>query len=101
MMSDWISVKERLPERNRYEGENTQDTREGVLVWVSYLSPCKEDRRDNCGWVRQAKLNWNGIWIDLDEETLLESTEGASITHWMPLPNPPQIENAPGSSREH
>ena len=86
MSDQWISVKDRLPEKYCYgSGSN-----EGVLVWVHYTPPYEHTDNDITGWVRQARLNWRGLWTDMDAETLLESPEGAVITHWMPLPAPPK-----------
>ena len=72
-MAEWISVKDRLPETNRW-----------VLVnWV-------------CEWhnksyesLRIAKLEKNGEWLTDDSEyPYLMADE--KITHWMPLPEEPK-----------
>ena len=61
-MSEWISVKERLPEETYL-----------VLVWDN-----------DCDQVAIASLqrdgSWcgDGVWKD------------ANVTHWMPLPEPPE-----------
>lgn len=56
-MSEWISVKDRLP-----------SSHEMVLVYcpreVTKIRPCSFS-------------NWDGA-------------EGLGISHWMPLPNPPE-----------
>lgn len=66
-MSDfgqWISVKERLPDR--YE-----------LVIVCFDGHCT-----GCGriaWVPKDQARW----------IVLESPKGRTVTHWMPFPAPP------------
>ena len=61
-VGDWISVKDRLPEkRGDYLIYNTDG-----IVWPYWYNP--EDKRwyDNCGYLTE------------------------SVTHWMPLPEPPK-----------
>jgi hypothetical protein len=62
--SQWISVKERLPE-NYYQD---------VLVY---------DSRDNCLFI--AVMTYKGEWIVPHYEDY-----EFNITHWMPLPEPPK-----------
>ena len=67
--SDWISVEERLPE-DRY----------WVLVWhTGYATPKKAKYKDDIP----------GLPI-----FLLDGDNGldGDITHWMPLPEPPEVE---------
>jgi hypothetical protein len=66
-LSQWVSVKDDLP---KDEGE--------YLVYVKWLNPLGE-------WVLEQML-WdfeNGKWGE-DEDVI--------ITHWMPLPAPPESE---------
>lgn len=71
-MSEWISVKERLPES-------------GIPVLVAYLGYRTGEQR--CDGV--AVVDNNGVWGWWDggnaEETVI-----VEITHWMPLPEPPK-----------
>lgn len=60
-MSEWISVKERLPERRRR-----------VLCWLSY--PDIEEI------IVENQYYGNGMW----------TVESEAVTHWMPLPEPPE-----------
>lgn len=59
-MSEWISVKDRLPEKK------------GIYVVLS----------KTCNIVYYDCLNWTGeAW---------ECAFGSKVTHWMPLPEPPE-----------
>ena len=60
----WISVKDRLPE----EGVR-------VLVWEKHGS----------AYVAYVNKQVSGVWQ-------IGDTNGAIITHWMPLPEPPEVE---------
>jgi len=80
-MSEWISVKERLPERIddyivvvklKYDWEREY----GVVVDVATFNPyCENPYIDGC---------WNTFndWY--------EGQEYIHVTHWMPLPEPPK-----------
>lgn len=79
-MPQWISVKERLPERNgEYivtacdEGEPYDEIiwNDTVVVWAEYYKGC-----------------W--IW----EENNTEYSLDGIVTHWMPLPEPPKGEKS-------
>ena len=69
-MSEWISVKDRLPETN-----------ELVLVIASgnpeknitLYGACELAEYDSGGWILEMWPEWMG----------------AVVTHWMPLPEPP------------
>ena len=82
-MSEWISVKERLPE----ELERTHPgwsycvrPSEDVLVYLRW------EKRQTVAWYSYA----DGNWATVDERTIYDYDE---ITHWMPLPEPPKEEN--------
>ncbi len=72
-MGEWISVKERLPEINRWVLANW------VCEWnnKSFESLCI------------AKLGKNGEWLTNDSEYPYFMSD-EKITHWMPLPEPPK-----------
>lgn len=68
----WIPVTERLPEEGvpvliNYIGTDGKVYADGVAVWTYY----------GCFW-------WEGSLADCDSEVAVP------ITHWMPLPEPPE-----------
>ena len=68
--TQWISVKERLPEINKSVLVNSLDfftTGEPVVIVGSYTGKA-----------------WHQDWCR-DDDDLIE------ITHWMPLPEPPKL----------
>lgn len=73
----WIPVTERLPENGvpvliNYIGNNDGKYHpDGTAAWTDY----------GCFW-------WDGSLKDCDTEVAVP------ITHWMPLPEPPEVENA-------
>lgn len=79
-MNTWISVKERLPEKNgeylAYYHNGLLEMRIGVVdyQWV-------DDK-----FAREACPKEGGYphWYDYADETI--------VTHWMPLPEPPKEE---------
>lgn len=75
-MSEWISVKDRLPES-------------GVPVLVTFVG-YTDNKLHSDGVARwEPDLNgYNGGW----EWTLDFSDATVEITHWMPLPEPPKEE---------
>ena len=65
----WISVEERLPEYNEY-----------VLCWYT--------DSDGLKWHTIGRFcEWNHLW-DLD--IAYDHDEKKIVTHWMPLPEPPE-----------
>ena len=62
----WISVKERLPEN-----------REDVLLCRKWWN---EIRNPQMGWYNDV----SGCWFDLSNREI------HNVTHWMPLPEPPE-----------
>lgn len=66
--SGWISVKERLPEKFC-----------GVLVYLDEIAPCTFV---TCGF-----YVGRGVW-----KMPGGATVGKGVTHWMPLPSAPEVE---------
>lgn len=69
-MTEWISVKDRLP-----------DFFDEVIVY------------DNCGYESLVSIAWrrsgsNGGWIW--DSRMSYPEELVNVTHWMPLPKPPE-----------
>jgi hypothetical protein len=71
---EWISVKERLPERQLYD-------------WV--LVQTKMVPEGYYGVPHIAELR-SGVWYSKEHDTPLEETCAVAVTHWMPLPEPPK-----------
>jgi hypothetical protein len=67
-MSEWISVKDRLP-----------DYVQQVLVYRTECFVCEVMEYRNGSW-----NIWNGEYFDSF------NSEFNDITHWMPLPEPPK-----------
>lgn len=95
-MSEWISVKDRLPKNRDIWGRYI------VCVLCSYFDVFGEPYDDK--FVIQANYDSNQkIWhldfedykeqlnalIDIDDAPV----EGHYVTHWMPLPEPPKEEH--------
>lgn len=75
-MSEWISVKDKLPEKGDYNDYLITD---GEHCYVGYY------RHDADAW--DSKLGWiQGMYADTGE------TYDINITHWMPLPELPNKE---------
>lgn len=73
----WIPVEERLPEN-------------GVPVLINYID-CNDGKYHPDGtaaWTDYGCFWWEGSLEDCDTEVTVP------ITHWMPLPEPPEAENA-------
>lgn len=73
-MNDWISVKERIP--------NLWET---VLIYIYNKKVCAAQRY--C----KATEHGDSWWKILDDGGSLPNwCDNADVTHWMPLPNPPE-----------
>ena len=95
----WISVKDRLPE------ELTPVN----VVWVNhnpqlYYSKIKDVPQSNATavyfsgswyWWDAVLIDWLGEYGQCDREESLVDKD-IEITHWMPLPEPPEVESGDG-----
>lgn len=84
-MSEWISVKDRLPEHDQNvlifaEGKSDYNFGDTVIE-ISHIGNQKffHDSPDNWCWIAP----WQYF------------TTNYEITHWMPLPQPPERESVP------
>ena len=68
-MSEWISVKDKMPELNTW-----------VLIYAKFTIPVFEMERGIRKTGDVYKSFYNGRF----------SKHGELVTHWMPLPNPPE-----------
>lgn len=75
-MSEWISVKETYPNHHQKVIFYVKDRGE---CFCGFFEVCPEHRRISSNTKNVFYENLNGWWFE-DEE----------ITHWMPLPNPPE-----------
>lgn len=77
-MSEWIPVSEKLPV-----------SAEAVLVWLEYTRPHVHSQFENPCSGYQISGSWkifNSKYTALDVYNALGVK---SVTHWMPLPEPP------------
>lgn len=74
----WISVKDRLPKSMANE----------VLVWLKHKALV-----GYIGLGHYEKYNGQEIWFDLEHGEAF-SIRGYTVTHWMPLPEPPKMERS-------
>lgn len=106
-MSEWISVKDRLPEPEQevlictvkmyggraYKGITTAMYEDGTIftedsVWnwsdIEYLGDYDEERDDwkiPSGWWEERHYNPDDVYNNVVDD---------EVTHWMPLPEPPR-----------
>jgi hypothetical protein len=73
----WISVKDRLPKSMANQ----------VLVWLKH-----NDLVGYIGFGHYEKYKGQEIWFDLEGNAAF-SVRGYTVTHWMPLPEPPKEED--------
>lgn len=72
----WIPVEERLPEYGvRVLATDMYEEDDCTGIWTREEYP---DDPDGCCWIDE-----RGWWHAIDD-----------VTHWMPLPEPPEVENA-------
>ncbi len=72
-MSEWISVEDRLPDNFGW-----------FLVIDNYLP--------NCANITMGFYEYEDsfAWLPIDSRN---DSDSMDITHWMPLPKPPEIDN--------
>jgi len=78
-MSEWISVEDRLPEREEYY--NTEYDIVVIHTGERQIEP----------YVGCAYFNYMGVWIRSGgEDELVEYTSSIKVTHWKPRPSLPE-----------
>jgi len=80
-MNEWISVKDRLPEKSDHEKTAN------VLLWCS--------RQPNMPWIIGHGIMVDGVNCPYEIKRWESLDSGCNIiygdvTHWMPLPMPPK-----------
>lgn len=70
-LTQWVSVKDRLPENNCYVLACKSN---GLISQMSYHAPFDSGKRIFQWWAF-------GYWLD----------QNSQVTHWMPLPELPKI----------
>lgn len=69
---DWISVKDRLPQK-----EDTYNEREQVLVWITGFDNKEQGMVAGCPYYEIANPDYSSSFSE-------------AVTHWMPFPKPPK-----------
>ena len=83
-MQEWISVKNRLPEEDgKYLVFEQNNGRTNTSILRFAKDARKVDRYD-------FKSRWKNAWYEYDSEWGHYTVD--SVTHWMPLPEPPKGE---------
>lgn len=67
IIMEWIKIEDRLPEND-----------EEVLIAYWHIP---DHERYEPDWIIETGRHLDGQWVQL---------QGENITHWMPLPNPPE-----------
>lgn len=80
--SKWIPVSERLPEN---DGDHLVLKRLGKYHWCDVLSFAKDGRKVD---KYDFETEWENVWFSYDSEWGYITCD--SVTHWMPLPEPPR-----------
>ena len=87
-LSGWISVKDRLPEM----GEHYQS--EDVLVCIDYRPDDPDTTKDSYVSIDHVDFNCFGQgWFSCERDDPRDGEPSPYfVTHWMPLPEPPEEE---------
>lgn len=87
-MSEWISVNKALPSTH-YEMEEFDSTGE-VVEWHGMVSDCLEisDGQKLARGYMRSDFTWNIFDAEHDFQIVDEN----DVTHWMPLPTPPDYD---------
>ena len=81
-VQEWISVKDRLPEEDgKYLVFEQNNGRTNTSILRFAKDARKVDRYD-------FKSRWENAWYEYDSEWGHYTVD--SVTHWMPIPEPPQ-----------
>lgn len=90
-MSEWISVKDRLPECDHVLEDEGMEWGESKEVVVYGITPDGVKAYGIASYMTDPNdkdwFEWNGIVNNFDDAI------HCKITHWMPLPEPPQEED--------
>ncbi|HEV2917599.1 MAG TPA: DUF551 domain-containing protein [Candidatus Babeliales bacterium] len=90
-MSEWISVKDRLPDDDAW----------CLVIYKSFCASCRncseEKYRVGIGLLFDNSLKEEGFTLrepysDINKYLLEESDVDIRVSHWMPLPKPPEEE---------
>lgn len=79
-MSEWIDVDKRLPQRDRSVAVLITDPNVAIFNWPT----CAYMRVDFAGMKDERIVWWAGVPGNYD------SLPSWTVTHWMPLPDPPK-----------
>lgn len=85
-MSEWISVKDRMPATPHEMGQFDPDGEH--VVWEGLVSNSLEIS-DGYNLAR-GHYRADGEWVVYDAEHDFQLVDPAEVTHWMPLPEPPK-----------
>lgn len=76
-VQEWISVKDRLPDNKEYDWVLAQVVEDNGFMHIPKVMEYRQSRND---------------WFEETYGWLSEHNGLFSVTHWMPLPNPPKGE---------